>query len=198
MEGENLAGTPRQRLLDAAIEHLASHGVGETSLRGLAEAIGTSHRMLLYHFGSKGGLLVAVVHAVEARQRSVLTDLRRELGDAATPVELTRRLWKRLSDPEMAPYERLFFELYGRALAGEKELRPLLEGIVDTWAEPAARLLEDVSELPADRARAQARLGVAVIRGLLLDLLAGGAPDATDQALERFLALWEESPPEEG
>src|SRR5690606_21909192 len=168
------------------------------SLRGLAEAIGTSHRMLLYHFGSKEELLVAVVQAVEERQRAMLVELRRELGDTASPIELTRRLWRRLSAPDMAPHERLFFELYGRALGGETRLPPLLEGIVDTWAEPAARLFETDYGLPADRASAQARLGVAVIRGLLLDRLAGGDPEAVDRALEQFLALWAAFVPADG
>src|SRR5262245_62078955 len=62
---------PRQRLLDAAIDHVAAHGIGDLSLRELAAAIGTSHRMLIYHFGSKEGLLVAIVDEVEARQRQL-------------------------------------------------------------------------------------------------------------------------------
>ena len=49
---------PRERLLAGAIEHVSQHGVGEISLRQLAAALGTSHRMLLYHFGSRGALLI--------------------------------------------------------------------------------------------------------------------------------------------
>ena len=50
---------PREELLGKAIGWFAEHGVGETSLRTLAEGIGTSHRMLIYHFGSREGLLAA-------------------------------------------------------------------------------------------------------------------------------------------
>src|SRR5579884_153975 len=59
----------RERLLAAAIDYVASHGITDVSLRELAAAIGTSHRMLIYHFGSKEGLLVAIVQRVEEAQR---------------------------------------------------------------------------------------------------------------------------------
>ena len=37
-------------------------------------------------------------------------------------------------------------------------------------------------------ARAEARLGVAVVRGLLLDLLATGDREAVDAAMERYIS----------
>src|SRR3954447_20556438 len=42
----------RERLLAGTMER----GVGNLSLRGLAAPLGTSHRMLIYHFGSCEGL----------------------------------------------------------------------------------------------------------------------------------------------
>ena len=59
---------PKDRLLDAAVEHALSRGIVDLSLREIASAIGTSHRMLIYHFGSCEGLLVAVVREVERRE----------------------------------------------------------------------------------------------------------------------------------
>lgn len=56
---------PRERLLEAAIHYVMSRGVSDLSLREIAAAIGTSHRMLIYHFGSKEGLFVAIIRAVE-------------------------------------------------------------------------------------------------------------------------------------
>jgi hypothetical protein len=43
--------------------------------------------------------------------------------------------------------------------------------------------------VPPVAVRADARLGVAVIRGLLLDLLATGAWEQVDEPLERYLQL---------
>ena len=64
----------RERLLAAAVRHALDAGIADLSLRQLAAAIGTSHRMLLYHFGSREGLLVAVTQAVEEQQRAALLD----------------------------------------------------------------------------------------------------------------------------
>src|SRR3954447_24260940 len=118
----------RERLLAAAMEHVAEHGVGDLSLRGLAAALGTSHRMLIYHFGSREGLLIAVIRAVEDQQRAALAQL---LLDAeATPAETMRHAWRRVADPALWPNERLFFEIYASALRGSPHARPLLDGIV--------------------------------------------------------------------
>ncbi len=182
-------GEAKKRLLTACIDHLGAHGVADISLRKLAEAIGTSHRMLIYHFGSKDGLLVEVVRAVEERQRRVLTEIWTDLGPGADLALLMRRLWARLTDPALAPYERLFFELYGRALRGDPRTTPLLEGLVDTWLDTTITLA-DRHDVPDDQAKALARLGVAVVRGLLLDLLATGDKPGVDAAMETFIAAY--------
>ncbi|MGZ5365628.1 MAG: helix-turn-helix domain-containing protein, partial [Mycobacterium sp.] len=55
----------RQELLDAVVEEFAARGIGDRSLRDVAAAVGTSHRMLLHHFGSRNELLLAIVGEVE-------------------------------------------------------------------------------------------------------------------------------------
>src|SRR3954462_6012340 len=173
-----------ERLLAAAMEHVAEHGVGNLSLRGLAAALGTSHRMLIYHFGSREGLLVEVIRTVEAQQRAALAELL--LDEDAPPAETMRRMWRRVADPALWPNERLFFEVYAQALQGSPHALPLLDGIVDLWVEPLTRLAVAQGR-PEALARAEARLGVAVTRGLLLDLLATGDRAAVDAAMERYI-----------
>src|SRR3954470_7398814 len=177
--------TARERLLAAAMEHVAAHGVGNLSLRGLAAALGTSHRMLSYHFGSREGLLIEVIRTVEAQQRAALAELL--LDEDAPPAETMRRMWRRVADPALWPNERLFFEVYAQALQGSRHALPLLDGIVDLWVEPLARIAVAQGRPEAD-ARAEARLGIAVTRGLLLDLLATGDREAVDAAMERYVA----------
>ena len=169
----------RERLLDAAVRHALDAGIADLSLRQLAAAIGTSHRMLLYHFGSREGLLVAVTQAVEEQQRAAL------LESGTTPRD-AQRSWERLSDPKMWPQERLFFELYAYALRGRPGTEGFLDGIVESWVAPVAAALVEAG---ADEgtARADARLAVAVVRGLLLDLLATGDRAGVTEAYERFL-----------
>ncbi|HEX2105828.1 MAG TPA: TetR/AcrR family transcriptional regulator [Solirubrobacteraceae bacterium] len=175
----------RERLLAAAMEHVANHGVGNLSLRGLAAALGTSHRMLIYHFGSREGLLIEVIRKVEAQQRAALAEML--LDEDAPPAETMRRMWRRVADPALWPNERLFFEIYAQALQGSPHALPLLDGIVDLWVEPLTRIAVAQGR-PEAEARAEARLGVAVTRGLLLDLLATGERDAVDAAMERYIA----------
>ena len=175
----------RERLLAAAIEYVSQHGVGEISLRALAAALGTSHRMLIYHFGSREALLIEVIRTVEEQQRAALAETLKDSD--APPAEIMRRMWARVADPALWPNERLFFEVYAQALQGSPHALPVLDGIVEAWVEPLAALV--APGRPRAEARAEARLGVAVVRGLLLDLLATGDRAGVDVAMEQFIAM---------
>ncbi|MGH2883176.1 MAG: TetR/AcrR family transcriptional regulator [Solirubrobacteraceae bacterium] len=179
---------PKQRLLDAAIEYVAANGMSDVSLRTLAAALGTSHRMLIFHFGSKEGLWVEIIRAVEQRQRDLLGQV---LPDPGQPVsEAMRAWWKHISDPSLWPNERLFFEIYGQALQGRAHTTELLDGIVDDWLDPITEINVSLG-LPRSAARAHARLGVAVTRGLLLDLLATRDRAGVDGAMDAFIDVYE-------
>jgi AcrR family transcriptional regulator len=174
----------RDQLLEAAVDYIAVNGIGDLSLRRLAEALGTSHRMLIYHFGSRDGLLVEVVRTVEERQREALASL--DAAPGATSEEIGTAMWNRLADESLWPLERLFFELYGQALQGRPHAAPLLDGIVENWLAPGTEMAL-ARGIPADEARAEARLGLAVVRGLLLDLLATQDRAGVDAAMARYL-----------
>ncbi len=177
----------RQQLLDRAIAFVAEAGFGDLSLRSLAAALGTSHRMLIHHFGSKEGLWVEIVRAVEQRQRDTLAEI---LPDPAAPLdEAMRSWWKHISDPSLWPNERLFFEVYGQALQRRPYTTELLDGIVDSWLDPVTEL-SVARGFPRPVARAHARLGIAVTRGLLLDLLATGNVEEVDAAMDAFIDLY--------
>ena len=175
------ASQARDRLLAAAVRQALDTGLADLSLRQIAAANGTSHRMLIYHFGSREGLLVAVTQAVEDQQRAAL------LVSGATSQD-ARHAWEHLSDPALWPQERLFFELYAYALRGRPGTEGFLDGIVESWVAPVAAALVEAGA-DESTARTDARLGVAVVRGLLLDLLATGDRAGTTAAYERFLQL---------
>jgi AcrR family transcriptional regulator len=179
--------SPRDKLLDAAIEYTSAHGMGDLSLRALAAALGTSHRMLIHHFGSKEGLWVAIVHEVERRQRELLGAM---LPDPSGSLEdATWAWWKHISDPSLWPNERLFFELYGQALQGRPHTAAMLDRIVDSWLDPITEINVAVG-VPREAARAHARLGIAVTRGLLLDLLATRDVQGVDAAMRAFIDVY--------
>jgi len=179
---------PRGRLLEAAIDYIATRGVSDLSLRELAAAIGTSHRMLIHHFGGREGLWVEVIRAVEERQRAAFAEVVPDPG--STGGDVMRQWWRHISDPSLWPNERLFFELYGQALQGRPGTVELLDGIVDAWLEPAAASFMAYG-LSRAEALAHARLGVAVSRGLLLDLLATGNREAVDAAMDAYIDVME-------
>ncbi len=171
----------RQELLDALLEAFAADGIGGRSLRDVAEAVGTSHRMLLHHFGSRHELLVTVVEEVERRQTQVLGELPDDPADAVAAM------WADLRRPELRPFERLFFECYARAAQGEEPFARLLPTAVDGW-------LDEVERADPTVDRAMARLGLAVTRGLLLDLVATGDEAGVDAAAAAFVALLRSRP----
>ncbi len=139
--------------------------------------------MLLYHFGSKDGLLLELAREIEARTRAHFGAVGTDAGGQTD--DLVRRMWASVADPVLAGFERLFFALYGRALQGDQAALPLLEDDLGRWIE--ANVAQSAAAgIPADVARVHARLGVAVTRGLLLDLLATGDRAGVDAALEVF------------
>jgi AcrR family transcriptional regulator len=177
----------KQQLLDRAIEYVAQSGFSDLSLRSLAAALGTSHRMLIHHFGSKEGLWVEIARTVEARQRELLAEV---MPDPSAPIaDAMWAWWKHISDPSLWPNERLFFELYGQAIQGRPHTAELLDGIVDSWLEPAVEI-SVARGMPEDAARAHARLGIAVTRGLLLDLVATRDVAAVDAAMRALIDLY--------
>jgi AcrR family transcriptional regulator len=165
----------RQELLDDVIEELARTGIGGRSLRDLAEAVGTSHRMLLHHFGSREELLLSVVEEVERRQMAAAAAL------PAEPADAVAAMWADVRRRELRPLERLFFECYARGAQGEAPFDRMLPGAVDAWLLSA--------EQHAGGDPALVRLGLAVTRGLLLDLVATGDEAGVDAAMDAFVAL---------
>jgi AcrR family transcriptional regulator len=171
----------RGELLERIVDEVAARGLGDRSLRDIASAVGSSHRMLLYHFGSRPGLVAAIVDSVEAAQRDVLREL---AAVSSGPRELVVALWRRVSSPELRPFIRLFFESVAASAAvgsgaGDRLTSP--------WLDDSRQLTE---LLGVDFDPVEIRLGVAVTRGLLIDVLVSGdAAPATD-ALLRFVERW--------
>lgn len=167
----------RRQLLDALIDAFADGGIGDRSLREIAEAVGTSHRMLLHHFKTRDELLLAIVDAVERRQMAVLPEA------STQPADGMAAMWADVRRPELRAFERLFFECYARGAQGEQPFARMLPGAVDGWLTE----VESTSGGGADPAFV--RLGLAVTRGLLLDLVATNDDEGVDAAAQAFVGL---------
>jgi len=162
-------------LLTDAVEYFAKNGIGETSLRGIATSIGTSHRMLIYHFGSRDGLLAEVVRAVEQQQRDLLQELT-ELPIA----EQSELFWRKVTEATLI-YGPLFFELSAHAMQDRPHTAALKADLINVWLPPLTELCIRAG-VPAEQAPSYARLGLAASRGLLFDLLLTGDREGVDEA----------------
>jgi len=184
---EDGRAAPRERLLDAAIDHFGRNGIGDTSLRGIAEALGTSHRMLIYHFGSREGLLAEVTREVEARQRVLMT----VAYDAdLPPLEAAARYWEQTVEATLR-YGPLFFELAAHAMQGKEHAAALRDELIGAWLPSVTDLCRAIG-IPEAQAETHARLALGAARGLLLDLLVSGQRAEVAEAadlLNRLLLL---------
>ena len=133
--------------------------------------------MLLHHFGSRDELLLTIVDEIERRQMSVLPDA------ATEPADAMAAMWADVRRPELRPFERLFYECYARGAQGEQPFARMLPGAVESW------LNEVDAKTGGSADPAFARLGLAVTRGLLLDLIATNDDDGVDAAAQAFVEL---------
>lgn len=176
--------SPRDDLAARAVEWFAAHGVGDTSLRTLAVGIGTSHRMLNYHFGSREGLLAAVVEQVERSEREALAQFRAATSD---PWEAGRVFWAHVASTAEV-FAPLFFELSSQAMRGRDYAAPLRRWLAEGWREPLTETFA-AAVGTGERADELARLALAVARGLVFDLAVTGDRAAVDTAMDLFTDL---------
>jgi AcrR family transcriptional regulator len=174
----------RDQLLGRVMTYAATEGIARKSLREIANGAHSSHRMLLYHFGSREGLLTAIVAAMEAQQRAVMAAL---TDPAADPGTVMLGLWRQVSAEAVRPFVTLFFEVFGMVAQGAPGTEGLRETLTTPWLADAADAARSIG---VDPDPAELRLGVAVTRGLLLDLVAGADPAEVDESYRRFVDLY--------
>ncbi len=175
--------SPRDALLEKVLAYFTANGIGDTSLRGLADAVGTSHRMLIYHFGSRDGLLAEILDLMSQRQLAAI-DAFLGSDEVLDPREVGWSTWTMLAD-DAHVFAPLFFEVTAHAMTGQK------------WAEPVRDLVEQVNERLAqyfeksgyspERAEIIARTGMALARGASLDVVLLGDRTMADTVVREFM-----------
>ena len=168
----------KQRLLEACTDYALEHGLPDR-LGPLAQATGSSSRMLIYHFGTRDGLLREILGQARQRQLDVFTDLLRVRPEEPYLATLARA-WAGMTGPHGRPYLRLFGRLHDSA--GEPLWPGFRKAATTDWLAP---LEEGMGSLDL------ATVVLAVIRGLLMDLDATGDAARTDRAWHAFLATIE-------
>ena len=175
----------RAKLLRSIVDYVLEFGVADISLRPLAEYVAASPRTLLYHFGSKEQLVIAALEEANARQLRLL-DVWYERSAEHDARTILLRAWQWLAAPRHDRLLRLLFETSGYALRDRKRYAGILRGASTQWIPPFERALADRG-FSAERATALATLVVAVIRGLLFEMLATGERARAERAFRSFI-----------
>ena len=170
----------KNELRDKALDYFLEHGLAELSLRPLADEIGTSSRLLIYHFESKEKLIAAVMDEARSRTQQSFAEL---ITQASNDADL-RLLWEWATDAKNVGYARLLFEVQVLALRKPEIYAQYLGDASASWL----NVIE--SRIPkSPHSRAIATLCGAVIDGLLLDYMSTGELGRTTDALNIFDAL---------
>ena len=173
----------REELLERAYAHVLEHGLAALSLRPLAAAVGSSPRVLLFLFGSKSGLVEALLARARAEELDALAAI-----DGGTLTEVARELWAWLAAPEHRGLLVLWVEAYGQSLVDPGgDWAGFARATVDDWLDVLARAQPAAMRRSA-RGRAERTLVLAVLRGALLDLLATGDARRVTAAVEQALS----------
>jgi AcrR family transcriptional regulator len=176
----------RASLREQAVDYVLSHGVADLALRPLAKALKTSARMLVYHFGSREGLMRQILTGMREREDARIQAWFQSGEKPRTLPEFLRWYWKRLSASRARPAVRLIFELYALALRNPHEYPGVLEDPLAYWQK-----LTEKAGVPAKLDGVEATLLLAATRGLLLDLCATGERARVGRAMEMLAQLVE-------
>lgn len=175
--------TIKATLLEGLIAYLVRRGVADVSLRPMAAAVGTSARLLIFHFGSKERLLVEVLGEMQSRlQRSLDELLVAEPGQSrSAPL---RRFWDwALEDPNFAQL-RVVYQLHILAAQDHRTYGRYLKKNSLNWLELVQAVLK-----PAQRSATLATLIVAVFDGLFIEVMSTGDRRRASGALDEFIAM---------
>jgi AcrR family transcriptional regulator len=166
----------RDELAEQATDYALEHGLIGLSLRPLAAALGTSDRMLIYHFGSKDALIAAVLDA--SCRRSVRTI--RALPEPPSMRQAVLDLWDAYEVPQLLRCQRLYVEAAALGLFGREPYAASVRASNDLWMTEIVAYLKRAGA--GKRAAPLAALVDATFNGILLDL-----PLESDRASRRIV-----------
>lgn len=124
----------REKILDAALEEFARHGLGGARVERIAQRANANKRMIYYYFGSKDDLFLAALEASYAHIRSAERALDLEHRD---PREAVKRLveftWQYyLEHPEFMTLLNSENLHQGRHVKSSRRLREMHSPLVET------------------------------------------------------------------
>jgi AcrR family transcriptional regulator len=156
--------TRRDELADAATDYALEHGLIGLSLRPLARALGTSDRMLLYHFEDKDDLVATILRTTSERSVRSLRDLPLSPGLRHAVLDL----WRAVTTGPQQRCQRLYVEAAALGLFGREPYATAVKETNASWVSAVAAHFRRVG-LSATAARQVTLLVDATFMGLQLD-----------------------------
>lgn len=178
----------RAELLGKIVEALLESGAGDLSLRPLAERVGTSARLLIYHFESKDQLVACAIERVHADIAASLS-LRAAADQPTSLRALLTMFWNWATEPAHQGHFRLLLEidgltLYQRIRFSDDFRRANSTFWTDLIDQAAARLPR-----AGERPTARITLIFCALTGLLQEFLSSGDLEKTTAAFEALIDL---------
>jgi AcrR family transcriptional regulator len=134
-------------LLEQCLAATIELGTFDFSINEIAKHVGTSGRMLVYHFGSKQELDRQIVGQLEERIREKMWSFQDTIDpESISQLDFLIKMWEHFTSPEMSGLSSLTMELNQRAIQGDRETRIFLELESQKWiAALATQFGEDVA-----------------------------------------------------
>jgi AcrR family transcriptional regulator len=176
----------RERILEAAIEVLKSDGYAGLTIAKVAAKAGESKPLVVYHYGSKQGLVQASGRAVA---ELITEEALSAVQGARTVEEIVRGIADGLDrlleqDERLA---RIYFDLAAVSVV-DAEVRRTITEVNNGWQVVLIDLLKSAEDgPPAAHVRALALMINACNQGLVLERIERGATAEWKRARELFI-----------
>ncbi len=129
----------KQELQDKMAKHILENGLQAGSLRNLAQAAGTSDRMLLHYYHDKEELMKEVLTQISDNLITILEQAR----TVSIPFnQLVPHLYKLIKNPVVKPYIQLWLELIARASKKEEPYHSIAKQIGDSFIHYCSELIQ--------------------------------------------------------
>lgn len=168
----------KQALLEQCLAAAIAAGALDSSLNSIAQKIGTSGRMLVYHFGSKQELERQLIGLLETRLRAQLWSFQTvAFAKTDSLAEPLLAMWQHFTAPELYGLLQLTMALNQRAIQGDLETQRFLERETRQWLEALLQLTHDET----------AALSLFhLFQGAILDFLMTGNAQRGQQTIQAF------------
>ena len=170
--------TRREELAQQATDYVLDHGLIGLSLRPLAGELGTSDRMLLYHFAGKDDLVATVLHTSSDRAVAEI----RALPPSRDVRQAVLDLWRAATAERMDRCQRLYVEAAALGLLGREPYVSVVTEANERWVRAMADHL-----VASGARRQQARRAVALVDATFMGLQLELPLDPVDPAIRRVV-----------